>query len=220
MKVRHFSAESEVERVRRAQADYARLAGEYDSATRWIDAARVAAVARLALRPGETVADLGCGTGFCLPLLAHAVAADGNVYGVESSADMLHRASERVAGLANVVLMHAPAERTRLPSAPDALLFSFAHDVLQSRAALENVLAQARPGARVVAVGSKLFPWWLAPANLWFLARERGYVTSYGGFARPSRLLAGYLDAFEVRPLFPGNKYLASGRVRGARLAA
>lgn len=214
MKNKHYSVGIEVERVRQSRVDYARLAGEYDRATRWIDAVRATAVARLALRPGETVADLGCGTGFCLPLLARAVAEEGNVYGVESSADMLYLASARVDELANVVLMHAPAERARLPSAPDALLFSFAHDVLQSRAALDNVLAQAKPSARVVAVGSKLFPWWLAPANLWFLAREWGYVTSYRGFARPWRVLAGYLDAFEVRPLFPGNKYLASGRVK------
>lgn len=79
---------------------------------------------------------------------------------------------------------------------------------------LASIVAQAKPGARVVAVGSKLFPWWLAPRNLWFLAGERGYVTTYGGFARPWRLLATHLEGFEVQPLSPGNKYFAVGRSR------
>lgn len=196
-----------------AIADYTRLAHDYDRDTRWIDAVRGAAVARLALRPGEVVADIACGTGFCLPALSRAVGNGGKVIGVEPSAIMMAQARDRVDKLANVDLVEAPAQTARLEAAPDALLFSFTHDVLQSHVALRNVLAQAKFGARVVAVGSKLFPWWLAPRNLWFLAGERGYVTTYRGFSRPWRLLARHLDGFAVRPLAPGNKYMATGRV-------
>lgn len=196
-----------------AMDDYARLAPVYDSETRWIDAVREAAVARLELQPHEIVADIACGTGFCLPALSRAVGDGGRVIGVEPNAVMMAQAYSRIVKLTNVDLIEAPAQAARLEAAPDALLFSFTHDVLQSPDALRNVLGQAKTGARVVAVGSKSFPWWLAPRNLWFLAGERGYVTTYRGFSRPWRLLACYLDRFVVRPLAPGNKYIATGRV-------
>lgn len=196
-----------------AIADYRRLAHVYDRETRWIDAVRDAAVAHLELQPREIVADIACGTGFCLPALSRAVGDGGRVIGVEPSAVMMAQAHFRIDKFTNVDLIEAPAQAARLEAAPDALLFSFAHDVLQSPDALRNVLGQAKAGARIVAVGSKLFPWWLAPRNLWFLAGERGYVTTYRGFSRPWRLLASYLDRFVVRPLAPGNKYIATGRV-------
>ncbi len=196
--------------------DYAQLAAVYDYETRWIDSVRSSAIAMLAPQPGETVADIACGTGFCLPALSRAVADEGMVIGVEPSEGMMAHALARCAILPNVQLICSPAQIVRLPHAPDALLFSFAHDVLQSRTALENLLSQAKRGARVVALGAKLFPWWLAPRNLWFLAGERGYITTYRGLARPWRLLAGYLHEVKVRPLAPGNKFILTGRVPGA----
>lgn len=171
-------ASSRMPNVERAIADYRRLAPVYDRETRWIDAARGAAIARLAPRSGETVADIACGTGFALPAISTAVGSEGKVIGVDASAAMLAVARSRTSGLANVELVESAARTARLSVAPDALLFSFAHDVLQCRAALHNILAQAKVGARVVAVGSKLFPWCLAPRNLWFVTGERGYVTT------------------------------------------
>lgn len=191
------------------------LAEVYDYETRWIDSVRSSAIDLLAPQPGETVADIACGTGFCLPALSRAVAIEGMVIGVEPSDVMMAHALARCAIFPNVQLVSSPAQIVRLPHAPDALLFSFAHDVLQSRTALENLLSPAKRGARVVALGAKLFPWWLAPRNLWFLAGERGYITSYRGLARPWRLLAGYLNEVEVRPLPPGNKFILTGRVAG-----
>src|SRR3990172_4308941 len=60
--------------------------------------ARAAAVKRLAVQPGETVIDLGCGTGLSLRLLVDAVGPDGRVTGVDASPDMLARARHRVEG--------------------------------------------------------------------------------------------------------------------------
>lgn len=199
--------------IHSAMADYARLAQVYDHETRWIDVVRQAAIDRLEAQPGEIVADIACGTGFCLPALSRAVGHEGKVIGIEPSDIMRAHARSKSAGLLNVELIGSPAQTARLPVAPDALLFSFAHDVLQSRTALKNLLSQAKIGARVVAVGAKLFPWWLAPRNFWFLAGERGYITTYRGLSRPWRLLAGYLDEFAVRPLAPGNKYIVTGRI-------
>jgi SAM-dependent methyltransferase len=180
---------------------------------RWIDGVREAAVTRLALQPGEIVGDIGCGTGFCLPALSQAVGFGGKVIGIEPTPAMLAWARTRTAGFSNVVLIQSPAETAHLSVAPDALLFSFAHDVLQSHAALENILAQAKVGARIVAVGFKLFPWVLNPRNLWFLAKERNYITTYRGISQPWHLLAQYLDEFTVLSLSPGNKYLVFGRL-------
>lgn len=73
----------------------------------------------------------------------------------------------------------ALAEEARIPGPLDAVLFSYAHDVLQSPAALRNVLASARPGARVASVGAKLYPRPLSFLNFW--VRWRVHDADYAG---------------------------------------
>ena len=58
------------------------------------------AVGRLGLHGGETVLEVGCGTGRNLPLLCEAVGADGRVVGVDASGGMLERARDLVVGRA------------------------------------------------------------------------------------------------------------------------
>lgn len=58
-------------------------------------AGRVAGIRSLKLRPGETVLDLGCGTGLNLELLVHAVGPDGLVLALDQSAAMLRMARRR-----------------------------------------------------------------------------------------------------------------------------
>jgi SAM-dependent methyltransferase len=54
------------------------------------------ASARLALRPGESVVDVGCGTGTVLAELAATVGESGHAVGVDASAEMLAVARTRV----------------------------------------------------------------------------------------------------------------------------
>jgi ubiquinone/menaquinone biosynthesis C-methylase UbiE len=193
---------------------YRGLAPRYDHYTRRINRIRRRTIDALALREGECVLDAGCGTGWCIPHLREAVGASGRVIGFDPSPAMLEIARERVGADPRVDLLHASAERVRLPARVDAILFSYTHDVIRSSAALENLLAQAKPGARVAATSTKLYASWLVPANWYLRVTHREYITNFEGFEAPWSLLATYLDEFKVRTGPFTQHYVATGRVR------
>jgi ubiquinone/menaquinone biosynthesis C-methylase UbiE len=194
--------------------DYRKLSAEYDRRTRLINAIRLEAVAALALRPGEVVLDVACGSGFSFPAILAAVGPAGRLVAFDHSAELLAIARSR-STRGDVDLLEAGAEWVNLKGArPGALLFSYAHDVLQSEAALDNLLAQAAPGARVAACGSVLWPAWAWPVNAWLRARHRRYITNMENFDRPWAKLARRLDDFRVARKGPGWRYLASGRLK------
>ena len=108
---------------------YTRWAGVYDllaSAAPGIGAVRRQAVGALALDPGDTVVEMGCGTGANLPYLREAVGPGGAVIGVDLVGGVLDRARSRVdrAGWENVTLLRADATRAPLEGA-DALIGTF-----------------------------------------------------------------------------------------------
>ena len=76
-------------------------------------AGRVAAIDALGLRPGDTVLDLGCGTGLNFPLLIERVGPSGLVIGLDASSSMLRMARSRVSShrWANVRLIEGDATK-------------------------------------------------------------------------------------------------------------
>jgi len=173
-------------------------------------------IALLGLRDGDNVLDVACGTGLSFSLLAAAVGTSGRVVGVELSPEMTRLARDRIdaAGWPNVSVIESAVEEVQLPEAFDAVLFNFTHDVLQSPAALARAFAASRPGARVAASGSKLYPWWLAPANVVVRRINTPYLTTFAGLRTPWRALASYVPDLHVRSALWGAGYLASGRYR------
>ena len=137
-----------------ALARYRDVAGRYDALTASGDPYRRRAVAALGLRPGETVLDVGCGTGLNFAALRAAVGPRGGLIGIEQCPEMLARAEERSrAAGSGATLVEAPAEDARVPVRADAALLCGTHDIVRSEGALRNVLRQVRPGGRVVAAG-------------------------------------------------------------------
>jgi demethylmenaquinone methyltransferase/2-methoxy-6-polyprenyl-1,4-benzoquinol methylase len=75
---------------------------------------RKLAVDALKLRPGDTVVEIGCGTGLNFPLLRAAVGETGRIVGVDLTPEMLAQARARAAeeGWRNVELVEADALRS------------------------------------------------------------------------------------------------------------
>lgn len=88
----------------------------------WLPPAEV--ISALAVRPGDSIADVGAGTGyFALPLAA-AAGPHGMVYAVDAQAEMLAHLRQKLhdGSVTNVELVHAEADATGLPDASCSLL--------------------------------------------------------------------------------------------------
>lgn len=194
---------------------YRRRAAGYDATCGPTWPIRERAVALLGLQAGQSVLDVGCGTGLSLPLLRAAVGDAGRVYGFDQSPDMLAQARRRVAeaGWDNVELFETAAQDLQLPDRVDALLFHYTHDILRSHSAIDSLLACARPGAVVAIAGIKYFPRWLAPLNLWVYLKNHGYNGAPGELRAPWDRIAPRLVDWSITITQYGMGYLARGRV-------
>jgi ubiquinone/menaquinone biosynthesis C-methylase UbiE len=198
-----------------AQTRYAALATRYDSNCHHIETLRALAIEQLALRPGETVIDVACGTGVTTEALARAVGPGGCVIGIELSPQMaaLARQRLRAAGLSQARVEVAAVQVAVLTERADAFLFSFTHDVLQQPEAVAALARLAKPGARYVLLGMRTLPWsWGWPINLFTMWRARRYLTTYHGLAAPWARLAAVSREFAlVGTWHAGTSYLAIG---------
>ncbi|MDY6818234.1 MAG: class I SAM-dependent methyltransferase [Halobacteriales archaeon] len=109
---------------------YGRWARLYDllaSQTPGIGSLRTRAAAACRLDPGDTVVEMGCGTGANFPYLREAVGASGTVIGADLTPGMLHRARARIerAGWVNVHLMQGDATQPPIDTEIDAILATF-----------------------------------------------------------------------------------------------
>jgi SAM-dependent methyltransferase/DNA-binding HxlR family transcriptional regulator len=98
-----------------SEAMFRRLGGRWDGMRRELFGEGFVLATLAALLPRSTrVADLGCGTGALLPLLAQGAAL---VYGVDREEAMLEVAAARSADLPNVILLNGKLDALPLPDA-------------------------------------------------------------------------------------------------------
>src|SRR4051794_34296722 len=115
--------------------------------------ARRRAVAALGLKPGDTVLEIGAGTGRNFPFLVEAVGPSGTVIGVDASPGMLAEARKLIErrGWPNVELLQQDAAQLDIDCEVDGVLFSLSYSALpEPRPALARAWERMRPASRVV----------------------------------------------------------------------
>ena len=138
---------------------YRRNAPVYDLVARAFESIRTSAISNLDPRRGETVLDLGCGTGLSFGLLEARIGEEGRIVGLDQSPEMLARAERRISrsGWRNVRLIAANAAEHQLPAGSvDAVLCCLVHDLATSREAMQAAASALRDGGRFVVAGVKL----------------------------------------------------------------
>ncbi len=166
--------------------------------------ARRRTVAALGLKPGDTVLEIGAGTGRNFPYLVDAVGPTGSVIGVDASAGMLAEARKLVAkrGWTNVEVLQQDATRLDLDREVDGVLFCLSYSAMpEPRPALARAWERLRPASRVVVMDAGLTqggPWrLLAP-----IARVLVRYAPGDAYSDPWRDLGEYGEVETRRFLF------------------
>lgn len=135
------------------QQFYTRWARLYDlvatapGVTSW----RERVVEMLALSPGDTVVEMGCGTGANFPYLREAVGPEGRVIGIDLVGGMLGEARRRIdrRGWENVAVVRGDANRPPIETA-DAIVSTFLVGMLEEpKGAVRNWLTHLEPGGTI-----------------------------------------------------------------------
>lgn len=153
------------------QEFYGRWASVYDRVARRTPGIgrvrrRVADACRLS--GGETVVEVGCGTGANLRYLADRVGPEGTVVGIDVTPEVLERARRTTADLDTVHVLRGDARRPpvgREPGDVDAVVATFLVGMLENPGkAVAEWCDLVGPGGRVVLANAASTDHWTAPA--------------------------------------------------------
>jgi len=207
---------------------YRRRAPSYDLAVRLFDIFawfgfnisgwRKQAVSELGLKAGDTVVDIGCGTGLNFPLLHRAVGPQGMIIGVDLSDAMLTQARHTAEAnhWANVQLVCADASQFEFPPRVNAVLSTYTLTLVPDpERVVSNATAALTPGGRLVVLDMA----WPRHCPLWW-RHVLFFLRSYGVTAevlrrRPwetvQKAMEERLRVVSGRQFWFGFFYLASG---------
>lgn len=139
------------------------------------------------LQDGESVLDIGCGTGASVVEAARAVGPEGRVTGLDIAATLLARAKARTEGQSNVTLLRADAATADLPIQHDVLISRFGVMFFaDTTAAFAKIRQALKPGARLI-----MAAWGPAPENPWFMEAAAAARAHFGPMPKTDRSQPG-----------------------------
>ena len=176
---------------------------------------RKRAIAALGLRAGDTVVEIGCGTGLNFGLLEERIGPEGRLIGVDLTDAMLAGARTRIEanGWRNIELVESPAASFRFPPEVDGILSTFALTLEPDFDRVVEEGAKAlKPGRRWVILDLKLPSNWLRHLTPALIALVRPFaVSAEVAKRRPCASLQRQLKNVTVQELYCGIAYIAVG---------
>ena len=179
---------------------------------------RKLAIRELDLRPGNTVVEIGCGTGLNFNYLEQAVGPEGRIIGVDLTDKMLAVARERIArnGWPNVELIKADAAAYTFPDRLNGILSTFAITLIPE---YENIIGRGADAldynGRMVIVDLRKpdrWPMWVVKFMVWL---TRPFGTSLDIAERkPWQAVEDRLADAKLTKLFGGFVFISSGTKR------
>ncbi len=180
-----------------------------------IFAYRKMAVRSLDLKRGDTVVEIGCGTGLNFPLLLAAVGPKGKIVGVDVSPEMLAVAGETIKrnNWKNIELVHSDAATYQFPEAVDGVISTGAITYIpEYDQVIERGAKALAPGNRFVIVDFKKsanWPMWLI--KFFFFTMRPFGVTLDITDRHPWESIDRHLRTVQFKELYFGGAYLSVG---------
>lgn len=180
---------------------------------------RKKAILALELKRGDTVVEIGCGTGLNFSRLIDCVGPEGKLIGVDLTPEMLREAANRVRRTPGPILTLFSMMRPHTCSRTASMGFStFALTLIpEYDQVVRNGIAALGPRRRFVILDFKEpehWPYWLIQ---FFVTITRPFGVSLDLTARhPWESLARYAELLEFRDLYFGGVYLCVGEKRGS----
>jgi len=169
----------------------------------------------LAPQPGDTIVEIGCGTGMNFPLLQAKIGPEGKIIGVDISDAMLQRAEKRIsdAGWSNVQLVLSSAADYTFPESLDGII---ATGVLTYEPDYDEFIERGSKalisGKRWVVFDYKMPTGWFrhfVPLFIWIF---RSFGISMALFERkPWEAIKRHLSNTKIEEFYFGLIFVASG---------
>jgi demethylmenaquinone methyltransferase/2-methoxy-6-polyprenyl-1,4-benzoquinol methylase len=186
-----------------------------------IEAWRSEAIRAIKVQRGDTVVDIGCGTGLNFPLLQETIGPEGRIIAVDLSDAMLDQARWRVAeqGWTNVELVQDDAARFQFPAHVGGIVSTLALTLVpECGRVIDHASAALAPDRRLVVL-DMAWPRWMP---VWF-RHVLFFLRSYGVTGdvirrRPWQTVYQTMEQQLVnvtrKEFWMGFFYLATGRSR------
>lgn len=175
----------------------------------------------LCLNPGDTVIDIGCGTGLNFPIILDRIGSEGKVIGVDLSDAMLAEAQKKIETnrWMNIALHCEDAARFTFPREIHAVLSTFALILVPGcEVVVSNAYGALSPDGRIAILDMA----WPLNLPLWW-RHVLFFLKSYGLTAENLRkkpwekiqtTMASHVENYELKRFWYGFFYLASGSAR------